>query len=162
MKTIPGFPMYKVTKDGKVWSIKNNRFLKSCANSSGYPLVSLFKNDSKQHSCHVHRLVLEAYVGPCPEGMEACHYDGSRSNNNLDNLRWDTRSSNQLDVTRHGNRLGEDNHQSKLTIPKVRLIIYQYRAGLFNMQELATAYSVSKQLIWQILHKKAWKHIWTD
>lgn len=50
----------------------------------------------------VHRLVLEAFVGPCPEGMEGCHGDGDPTNNSLGNLRWDTATSNQLDKVRHG------------------------------------------------------------
>lgn len=49
----------------------------------------------------VHRLVLEAFVGPCPPGMECCHFDGDSTNNHLSNLRWDTHSSNQFDRVRH-------------------------------------------------------------
>lgn len=37
---------------------------------------------------YVHHLVLEAFVGPCPEGCEALHADDQRSNNRLDNLSW--------------------------------------------------------------------------
>jgi len=50
----------------------------------------------------VHRIVLEAFVGPCPPGMEGCHNDGNPRNNVLTNLRWDTRSENQRDSIRHG------------------------------------------------------------
>lgn len=50
----------------------------------------------------LHRLVLEAFAGPCPVGMEACHHDGDREHNGIGNLRWDTRSSNARDRTRHG------------------------------------------------------------
>lgn len=50
----------------------------------------------------VHRLVLEAFVGPCPEGMECCHNDGNPANNRLENLRWGTRSENVQDMLMHG------------------------------------------------------------
>lgn len=50
----------------------------------------------------VHRLVLEAWVGPCPDGCEGCHNDGDGANNVVSNLRWDTRRNNQLDRRRHG------------------------------------------------------------
>jgi hypothetical protein len=61
--------------------------------------VRLRKDGSvKMHS--VHRLVLEAFVGPCPDGMEGCH--GNFRNNALSNLRWDTKSANQFDSVRHG------------------------------------------------------------
>lgn len=50
----------------------------------------------------VHRLVLEAFVGPCPPGHECCHRDGDPSNNCLDNLYWGTRSDNVRDAIQHG------------------------------------------------------------
>lgn len=50
----------------------------------------------------VHRLVLMAFVGPPPEGMEGCHFDDVPTNNTLSNLRWDTKGNNQLDRVRNG------------------------------------------------------------
>lgn len=50
----------------------------------------------------VHRLVLEAFVGPCPEGMECCHNDGDYRNNHLTNIRWDTHVNNMRDSIQHG------------------------------------------------------------
>jgi hypothetical protein len=47
---------------------------------------------------YIHRAVLEAFVGPCPEGMEACHNDSDPSNNHVSNLRWDTRFGNCQDI----------------------------------------------------------------
>ena len=58
--------------------------------------------DNKQRTLLIHRLVLESFVGPCPDGMVACHIDGDPHNNDIDNLRWDTASSNTLDSVRHG------------------------------------------------------------
>lgn len=54
----------------------------------------------------VHRLVLEAFVGPCPSGCEGCHYDGNPANNIVSNLRWDTTKNNCLDKRRHGRNGG--------------------------------------------------------
>jgi hypothetical protein len=78
-------------------------------NRLGYPLVALSRS-SNITSKKVHRLVLEAFVGPCPDGMEACHNDGVRSNAKLTNLRWDTPSANQHDTVRHGH-----NHRANQT-----------------------------------------------
>jgi hypothetical protein len=50
----------------------------------------------------VHVLVLTAFVGSCPEGMEGCHEDGNGRHNAVFNLRWDTHSNNLLDTLRHG------------------------------------------------------------
>lgn len=58
-----------------------------------------------------HRLVLEAFVGPCPDGMECCHNDSDPGNNRVENLRWDTRSSNTLDaVARRTNSQARKTH----------------------------------------------------
>lgn len=50
----------------------------------------------------VHTLVLSAFVGACPDGLECCHNDGNPANNHVNNLRWDTRKSNVHDMIRHG------------------------------------------------------------
>lgn len=50
----------------------------------------------------VHSLVLSAFRGPRPEGMEGCHGDNDKLNNHLANLRWDTTSANVLDQVQHG------------------------------------------------------------
>jgi hypothetical protein len=50
----------------------------------------------------VHILVLTAFVGPRPDGMEGCHGPAGGYDNRLTNLRWDTHSENMLDRTRHG------------------------------------------------------------
>jgi len=49
----------------------------------------------------VHVLVLTAFVGPCPDGLECCHNDGDPANNRVGNLRWDTRLANVHDMMRH-------------------------------------------------------------
>lgn len=55
-----------------------------------------------QLSRHVHTLVLEAFVGPRPPGMFACHENDIPSDNRVENLRWDTPRANRLDSVRNG------------------------------------------------------------
>lgn len=63
----------------------------------GYVLVSINKKLRA-----VHRLVLEAFVGPCPPDMEARHVlVRDKSNNRLENLAWGTRFENAQDCKRH-------------------------------------------------------------
>lgn len=58
--------------------------------------------DGKAKVRLVHQLVLEAFCGPRPLGMECCHWNDDPSDNRLDNLRWDTHSANNLDAVRNG------------------------------------------------------------
>ena len=87
-------------RDGKPLTIRG-RILKSWTKRSGHIEVNLGSNNPRR----VHRLVLEAFVGPNPAGMMGCHNDGNPGNNRLDNLRWDTGSENSLDTVRHGRNL---------------------------------------------------------
>jgi hypothetical protein len=49
----------------------------------------------------IHRLVLAAFMGPCPSGREAAHWNGDKSDNRLANLRWATPDENASDKIRH-------------------------------------------------------------
>ena len=73
--------------------------LKPTTLKSGHQQVSLGRRGSARY---VHRLVLEAFVGPCPEGYVTCHYDDNPANNALSNLRWGARSENSRDAVRNG------------------------------------------------------------
>ena len=78
------------------------RVLRPAPDASGHLRVALCPGDGRQHTKKVHRLVLEAFVGPCPDGMECCHANGDPADNRLANLRWDTPASNTQDRIRHG------------------------------------------------------------
>lgn len=75
--------------------------LKPAPDKDGYQRYVLSINNRQTHTS-AHKVVLEAFVGPCPDGMEACHDDGDPSNNRVENLRWDTHRNNLLDKYRHG------------------------------------------------------------
>lgn len=79
--------------------------------TTGYRTCTLIDAEAgRKKYALVHRLVLEAFVGPCPSGFECCHNDGDRSNAALSNLRWDSRSSNTLDAVRQ-----KTNYQARKT-----------------------------------------------
>lgn len=77
------------------------RILSTPLDCHGYPSLILSMRGVKIPR-KVHRLVLEAFVGPRPDAYQGCHYDGDPTNNRLDNLRWDTASANNKDRVRHG------------------------------------------------------------
>ena len=77
------------------------RVLSQVLNEHGYPTTSLSRSGKSRRSL-THRLVLTAFVGPCPPDMEGCHNDGNPANPNLTNLRWDTKINNAADRKRHG------------------------------------------------------------
>lgn len=97
---LPGWgEQYWISDCGRVWSEGGLR--RQNVSSKGHMFVDL-KFEGVRRTRRVHQLVLEAFVGPCPPGLIACHDNGIPADNRLSNLRWDTRSSNQQDTTRHG------------------------------------------------------------
>lgn len=96
-----------VSDDGQVYSIRSDRVLVQSPGKGGYPVVTLSR-DGKPKTMRVHRIVLEAFVGPCPPGQQACHANDNASDNRLENLRWDTSRANCADRQRNsGHYLGD-------------------------------------------------------
>lgn len=102
-RTIPNFPAYMVSDQGRVYSHKTQKYLQPGIASNGYPTVALGRGNTRT----LHSLVAEAFIGSCPKGQEVRHRDGVRTNPNLTNLRYGTRSENIRDAYKHGTRSKE-------------------------------------------------------
>lgn len=100
-RVIPGFPGYLITDDGLVFN-RHGRQRKTHRSKKGYWRISL-PTDRGRRSYYIHTLVLLAYTGPRPEGMEARHLDGNKDNNHASNLAWGAKSENVRDTIEHGN-----------------------------------------------------------
>lgn len=83
--------------DGTIHSRRGGKILKLYRRDTGYLHTGVGRGRFRR----VHQLVLEAHVGPAPDGLVACHQNGVKTDNRLENLRWDTRSANALDAVRH-------------------------------------------------------------
>lgn len=80
----------------------HGRVLKPFENrDTGHSQLGLHR-DGVMTLVRVHLVVLEAFVGPRPDGLEACHGPTGGFDNRLANLRWDTHSANMRDRTRDG------------------------------------------------------------
>ena len=77
------------------------KILATRLDTAGYPCVALSEN-SKVIGLRIHRLMLEAFVGPRPEKAHARHLDDIKSNNVLSNLMWGTPLENSQDKYRNG------------------------------------------------------------
>jgi len=108
-RDIEGWPGYRVGSDGSVWSRldrwKLNRWhrLKATDNARGYLRVGL-GSGAQRTAAKVHILVLNAFVGPRPEGFQTCHWNGIKTDNRVENLRWGTVRDNIADSRRLGRR----------------------------------------------------------
>lgn len=172
-KDVVGYEgLYEVSNMGKVRSIsrkvvdKNgkritfNEKLKTLhTDDIGRVSTQLWKNN-KMKNKRVHILVLEAFDGPRPEGMEGCHNDGNPSNNKHNNLRWDTPINNAADKKIHGTyHFGETVNGSKLTESDVRAIKEILDTQEWRQHEIANWFGVDQAIISRIHTGKIWGHI---
>lgn len=158
--------IYLISSLGRVKSLKfgKERILKKIIRNDGYLGVGLYKN-GKIKMMAIHRLVLESFVGMRSPKFEACHCNGKRNDNRLENLRWDSRSGNQQDRKKHNTvapRRGELNGNSQLTEKDVLFIKKTFLRVSYNksnIYELADKFNVSRIAISHIINNRTWRHI---
>ncbi len=128
------------------------KVLKQMLDHSGYP--RLFLHNGKGRNFSIHRLVLEAFKGPCPEGMEANHISGIKTDNRLENLEWVTRSENTLHRARVlGKGIGSKQGLAKLTeedVLEIRRLVEEER---WPKKEVGKAYGVWDTTIAAIVNR---------
>jgi NUMOD4 motif len=88
-KTIPEFPRYSVSDEGRVCNSKTGRIMRLESNQSHVVMVGLMGDDGIQYRRSVPLLVAKAFL---PQELEAFDtpicLDGDRENNALSNLAW--------------------------------------------------------------------------
>lgn len=103
---------YYVTRSGKVWSTKSQRFRKpSATNSCGYHQLDLTRKSGKPKTVYVHHLVALMAYGRRPSGLQLRHKNGIRTDNRAANLEYCSRAKNTADRHKHGTfgrRLSKD------------------------------------------------------
>lgn len=107
------------------------RILKPYGSRTG-PYMKVTINGKK---IRVHKLVTEAFFGPCPKGMEVLHSNGNARDNRISNLKYGTHSENVRETYSYGGKqktlFGEDTEQ----------IRFGLRSGI-SCRELAAMYGV--------------------
>jgi hypothetical protein len=153
-RIVDGFGGYMVSNHGRV-----ARILAERPNANGYPRVTLCDGD-RRRDVLTHRLVLETFVGPCPGGMEGCHYpDNDPTNNHIDNLVWATRSTNNKE---HKRVSGTDNRGTKHPMAKFNETdverMFDLRECGCTLEEIANHMGASFGYVGQILRGDYWSH----
>ncbi len=171
-KSVVGWDgIYMVSDQGRVLSMSRRvqgpsgrvarrraRFLRAAQRGKGYMSVGLFRDGTRSNAV-VHRLVLGAFRGPCPGGMEASHLNGDRLDNRASNLCWETRKDNHARKREHGTRqVGERHGMSKLTTGGVREIRRRLARGE-SQESVAADFGVHKASIGRIHLGKTWSHV---
>lgn len=152
-KPIVGYP-YEVSDRGRVRSLRKIRALNR--HRDGHIQVTLHR-DGERKTFYVHTLVLEAFVGPRPEGLQCCHRDGNPKHNWASNLRWGSPSENYGDRRRHGTDCaGERNGNAKLSQTDIEEIRRRYQEGE-TQQAIAPDFKTTQSQISAIVLYKTWR-----
>lgn len=163
-KDIPGYKgKYLISNSGEIKNSKG-KILKQWTDKINRRSIGL--TDKTTTTLRVHRLVMAAFIGPCPEGKEVCHRDGNASNNALSNLYYGTRSENELDKVRHGtkskpvwiNNAGEKNPMAILSEDLVKKIKNMLQSGV-RAVDIASSMSINKESVFKIKQGRIWKNV---
>lgn len=165
-KDIEGYKgLYQVSNLGRLKSLvkrgnKKPRILKQQFRN-GYKRVALTDSNGIKKNKSVHLLVLSSFYGH-KIGYECNHIDGNKSNNNINNLEWLTRSENQKHAFKNKLQIplkGSEVNHSKLCRNDVLQIRSVYEQGWFTYQQIADAWGVTKANIYSIVKNKSWRHL---
>lgn len=167
-KAVPGYPDYEVSNMGRVKSIDRHTQYAACSRTKshvkflkgrmlkpgrntkfGHVTVSL----GRRNSINVHCLVLWAFVGPVPKGCETLHKNGKAGDNRLVNLRYGTRSDNNMDRSIMGKH-----PLAKLNAKKVKEAREVYARGA-RICDLARKYKVSDSTMSSVLKRETYSWV---
>lgn len=153
--------LYRVSDRGRVSSARREGTrggLMRLSMGRGY-LQAHLRGPGRRLLAEVHRLVLEAFVGPRPPGAQARHLNGDSMDNRVENLAWGTPAENAADRVRHGMQpRGSLSGTAKLTESDVAEILRLGRMGV-PQGALGRRFGVSRACVRLILQRRTWRHV---
>lgn len=182
-RPVPNYEgLYEVSNKGRVRgtgaNLRNHRRkagLLKIQKIRGYLNAALCDTTGKQWKFRVHRLVMAAFVGPCPEGKGVNHIDGIKHHNHVENLEYATPKENDEHALRMGlkptgdrhwsrrcpekAKKGEDHNKAKLTENDVLNIRFLHSQGMRGTDIHPFYDFVHIDSIWNVLRRKTWNHI---
>lgn len=166
MKALTLIPGYAVDDNGNAWSCRPING-KGNKNTDWRKIKPLLCSGGRylQIGAHgkkylIHRLVMMAFVGDCPAGMEVSHKNGNGHDNRLCNLEYINHAMNEAEKKAHGTSpRGEKNGSSKLTASDVieikKALSCSRKRGA--QRRIAEKYCISEALVSNIKTGRLWK-----
>lgn len=171
-KAIDGYEgLYEVSNFGRVrsirprigkggWQLSDDGTLRLNDANGDYLRITFACGPKKFKTHLVHRLVVKAFIGDIPNGMDVNHIDGNTNNNCADNLEIVTKKRN----TQHAIEIGlfdingEKNPMAKLSNEQAKEIRRLVASGLTG-REVARQFCVSPATVSGIVSGRSWGNV---
>jgi hypothetical protein len=155
---IDGIPDYMVSDHGRVWSIKNQKFLKpKKGDRKGHESVCLYVH-GQPHYYYIHRLMGMAFIPNPKNHPYVRHLNDVPNENEVSNLAWGTQADNYRDSVRNGNAKSFTDEMRELSAEKTRKPIVATRLAtgkqihFRGQQEAARELGLQQANIWKVLN----------
>jgi hypothetical protein len=165
-RPIPSTVGYAATACGQI--ISYHRLepfeLKQANHPQGYKKVCV-KTENGIKNKLVHRLVLEAWIGPCPEGCVTNHKNGDKTDNRLQNLEYCTQRENMIHACGYGlspkppTTRGSACRLAKLTEEKILALRAEKDRKPGYLKRLSEQYGITPSTVSKILLRRIWTHV---
>lgn len=158
-RPVPECLLINASNHGQICAWRKDKLvlLKPVADPKGYLRVGVIYK-GKWRNKLVHRLVAEAFLG-MSNGQQVAHWNGIKTDNRIENLRYVSQKENSADAIRLGEiSKGEKHCKAKLTIKEVKEIRTLVAFGI-PQRAIATAYGITQSTLWASISGKSWNHV---
>ncbi len=153
-KPYPEDRRYEVSNMGRIRTAVTLKIRKPQPLKGSKYLTLVFSSPTGHKCRYVHRMVLETWAGPCPDGHQASHLDGNRQHNAITNLVWETPVENHARKILHGTHpVGEKGPSHVLTWDRVTVMRREF---VSLIKRLAVEHGVSKMTVRRVLTGESW------
>jgi len=142
--------MYEASSLGRIRSHsrkKRGALLNQPIGKKGYPHCNLKNDQGELVHGHAHSFIALAFLGPLPHNAEVCHWDGDKTNNRIENLRYGTHAENGMDTRRlNGNSDREADKIQKAWLWRaiIRKAVAIYKSGKMNLKQVGDLIGVTE------------------
>lgn len=153
--------MGRVRREVAAVNTRVGRILKPYVGKVGYLVVGL-KDGTQRKTAYIHRLVAEAFLGPCRDGMQVNHINGDKTDARLANLEYVTASDNLRHAYATGlNRgaAGEMSGRAKVTSADVVEIRALAAEQGLTPRQIGLRFGIGKRTTWAIIARRTWRHV---
>lgn len=153
----PMIPQYEVSSNGNVRHRLTKRVRILRKDKKGYQCIDFHISGFGNRQFKVHRLICEAFHGPCPPDHQCAHGNGNRADNRQNNLRWVTAIENSHDRELHGRTSrGSKRPNAKLTTSDVKAILEELAHGRSTLRSIGKKFGVGHDKIYRIKAGKSY------